>query len=414
MLTTYYAKRIIGDNAAANATSALLQTGDGIIANTWIFNQTQHTIQDNNNYGINYIYNSNGNDKLELFGGGASASIWAQLNSGDIYISGKVGINDVPSNNGNYYLNIQGSTASGATAAIVKIHSSIAATATVGTSQLALQNDGGGTVALEFIRDHNTSPAASWQIIAENANGYLCFKNNYSISNNIDVYNTYAAESLKLFSKGATINGSGAIPALSIGKNNNALVAPTDTLEVYGTGNITGNVSIGGKITSTSTLTQDVNGDWALDIPNGDIRANKIWNAVWNDYAEYRECEDLIPGTCVKENNNGCLTHTIARLTPGASIITDTFGYSQGKTEKANTPIAVSGRVLAYTYQPRENYQAGQAVCSAPNGTIDIMTRDEIRDYPDAIVGIVSEIPDYEIWGSGNIKVNNRIWIKIK
>ena len=42
------------------------------------------------------------------------------------------------------------------------------------------------------------------------------------------------------------------------------------------------------------------------------------------------------------------------------------------------------------------------------------MTREEIKEYPDRIIGIVSEIPDYETWGSGNVPVNGRIWIKVK
>jgi hypothetical protein len=42
------------------------------------------------------------------------------------------------------------------------------------------------------------------------------------------------------------------------------------------------------------------------------------------------------------------------------------------------------------------------------------MTREEIKEYPDRIIGIVSEIPDYETWGEGNVAVNNRIWIKVK
>jgi hypothetical protein len=42
------------------------------------------------------------------------------------------------------------------------------------------------------------------------------------------------------------------------------------------------------------------------------------------------------------------------------------------------------------------------------------MTRNEVVMYPDRIVGTVSEIPDYETWGSGNIAVKNRIWIKVK
>ncbi len=42
------------------------------------------------------------------------------------------------------------------------------------------------------------------------------------------------------------------------------------------------------------------------------------------------------------------------------------------------------------------------------------MHREEIRNWPDAIVGTVSEIPKYETWGSDNIKVDGRIWIKVK
>lgn len=144
------------------------------------------------------------------------------------------------------------------------------------------------------------------------------------------------------------------------------------------------------------------------------IYADRVYNAVWNDYAEFRESAESKPGICVQENDNGCLTITNKRLIPGACIITDTYGYAEGQTSTAKTPIAVAGRVLAYTYQSRNKYHAGMAVCSAPNGTIDIMTRKEIKNHPDAIIGIVSEIPNYDTWGSGNIKIDNRIWIKVK
>ena len=72
-----------------------------------------------------------------------------------------------------------------------------------------------------------------------------------------------------------------------------------------------------------------------------------------------------------------------------------------GETSEARTPIAVSGRVLVYPYRAREEYELGAAVCSAPGGTVDIMTRDEIMMYPERIVGTVSEIPNYEIWHGG-------------
>jgi len=85
-----------------------------------------------------------------------------------------------------------------------------------------------------------------------------------------------------------------------------------------------------------------------------------------------------------------------------------------GETDDAKTPVAVAGRVLVYPYRDRMDYHAGQAVCTAPNGTVDIMTREEIMMYPDCIVGIVSEIPDYDVWGTGNVEVNGRIWIKVR
>lgn len=42
------------------------------------------------------------------------------------------------------------------------------------------------------------------------------------------------------------------------------------------------------------------------------------------------------------------------------------------------------------------------------------MTRAEIMQYPERIIGTVSEIPSYDTWGENNIKVNNRIWIRIR
>lgn len=147
---------------------------------------------------------------------------------------------------------------------------------------------------------------------------------------------------------------------------------------------------------------------------SGYLYADKVYNAVWNDYAEYRQTDNIQLGKVYQENDNGCMTKTQHRLIPGCSIASDTFGSAMGKTLDAQTPMAVAGRVLAYTYQNRTLYHAGMAVCSAPDGTVDIMSREEIIAYPDCIIGYVSEIPDYTEWGSGHIQVDGRIWIKIK
>ena len=149
----------------------------------------------------------------------------------------------------------------------------------------------------------------------------------------------------------------------------------------------------------------------------GTITGSKVYGAVWNDYAEFRICnEDFKPGQVVRENGDDILSIANQRLQRGCSIISDTFGFAIGKTDEAKCPIAVSGRVLAYGYESREEFaqHIGWPVCSGPNGTVSIMTEEEEEKYPSRIIGIISAIPDYETWGSGNVSVNGRIWIKVR
>lgn len=147
-----------------------------------------------------------------------------------------------------------------------------------------------------------------------------------------------------------------------------------------------------------------------------------LWGAVWNDYAECRETkEDIEPGRCIRELGDDSLELTTERLQRGCEIVSDTFGFAIGKTEKAKTPTAASGRVLAYLYEDRElaKEKIGWPVCSGPNGTVSIMTEEEEQKYPSRIIGTISAVPDYEVWHGGNdgdapIQVNGRIWIRIR
>ena len=138
-----------------------------------------------------------------------------------------------------------------------------------------------------------------------------------------------------------------------------------------------------------------------------------LMGAAWNDYAEYRkQKENIEPGYCVKSNDDGKVEKTTERLSICDGIVSDTFGFSIGKHADYETPLAVSGRVLAYCEGDAHDYHAGDVVCAGPNGKVCKMTREEIKEYPDRIVGTVSEIPDYDMWN--NNKVNGRIWIKVK
>jgi len=137
-----------------------------------------------------------------------------------------------------------------------------------------------------------------------------------------------------------------------------------------------------------------------------------LMGAAWNDFAEFRKCVYDNPGTVVCETGKGDLVMSGEKLQAGASVITDTYGMIVGPEEDGYQPVAVAGRVLVYYTGEPTDYKPGAAVCAGPFGRILPMDRDDIKNYPDRILGYVSEIPTYEEWNG--VKVNNRIWIKIK
>lgn len=280
----------------------------------------------------------------------------------------------------------------------------------------------GGTTA-QFWRGRNTSIQDSkpgWNNILEGdfiSTTSIYAQNTTADSGERQIGVDGVAGKLYLYSQGTAENRG----LYAAGENAHSII----TIDSFGNSSldIKSTATIGGKVTIN-----DTNGVTGGVVPTTDVSlysqggayftknvyGARVYNAVFNDYAEYRTTINLEPGRVVIDNDDGSLSCSSKRLQPGAQIITDTFGHSMGYTENCQTPLAVAGRVLTYTYQDRNNYHAGMAVCSAPNGTVDIMTREEIKEYPDCIIGIVSEIPNYEFWGTDQVKVNNRIWIKLK
>lgn len=150
---------------------------------------------------------------------------------------------------------------------------------------------------------------------------------------------------------------------------------------------------------------------------SGEIHANKVYGAVWNDYAEYREGPDCaFPGEVVCEKGDDTLVICDEDMAAGCYIVSDTFGFAIGQTKKANLPVAVSGRVLAYTTEDRMTYKdaIGRPVCGTKGGKIRLMTNEEAAQFPWKILGTVSSVPEYKTWGEKEVEVNGRIWVKVR
>lgn len=216
---------------------------------------------------------------------------------------------------------------------------------------------------------------------------------------------------------GGTISGNVSFSAAASGTSPlaqrisiNGVAGDNSVANAPGIGFHTGNVGWG-SIKCVGSSFYFYNSDCSDYVP---IYGSKVYGAVWNDYAEYRTGETIEAGKVSYCDNDGKLKITSNRLQKFEGVVSDTYGFAIGQTDNAKTPLAVSGRVLVYTHEPRDAFNSGDCVCAAPNGTVSKMTREEIVTYPDRIVGIVSEIPDYETWGTGKVPVNGRIWIKVK
>ena len=178
-------------------------------------------------------------------------------------------------------------------------------------------------------------------------------------------------------------------------------------------GTVTGATTFSNTTAASSTTTGAVKISGGLGVA-GNIYGAKVYGAVFNDYAEYRDQNEKInAGYIVYCDDDGKLKLTTERLQKFEGVVSDTFGFAIGETDECQTPIAVSGRVLVYC-NPEDHFHSGDCVCAGPDGKAYRMTREEVTMYPDRIVGVVSEIPTYERWGTGNVEVNGRIWIKVK
>ena len=234
-----------------------------------------------------------------------------------------------------------------------------------------------------------------------------------TITKSTGATNTIQVGSNLEFSTGTTV---GAFVVTQNGK--------PQTVKVYGLesmnylplsgGTVTGITTFSNTSASSSTSKGAVRISGGLGV-GGNIYGSQVYGAVYNDYAEYRKTvKNVKPGQIVVENGDGTQQISTKRLQPGSNVVSDTFGFAIGKTEDCETPIACAGRALVYTCENRYDFQPGEAVCSGPNGTVSRMTREEMINNPNCIIGFVSEIPEYEFWGAENIKVDKRIWIKVK
>ncbi|MFN3455068.1 MAG: hypothetical protein ACK41T_08935 [Pseudobdellovibrio sp.] len=148
----------------------------------------------------------------------------------------------------------------------------------------------------------------------------------------------------------------------------------------------------------------------------GQFRAEKVWNAVWNDYADFQKLNDkLVYGMCYRDTFEGAILCTERCQKSVIGIATDTFGMAvgQGVHPDAQVPIAVAGWVLAFV---DKEYECGTPLTNDEKGYLTEMTLQEKRDYPERLVAIYKKKELNLTFGTEGkeIQVNGRHWVKVK
>lgn len=137
-----------------------------------------------------------------------------------------------------------------------------------------------------------------------------------------------------------------------------------------------------------------------------------LMGAAWNDYAEYRKFEgdEPQPGRVVCETGHDTVALSQERLQAAPAVVSDTYGFIIGEKDET-VPVSIGGKVLVYGNEDVNSYSVGDAFCSGPNGTVSKMSRQEIVNYPDRILGYFVGIPTEQEFNG--VLVNGRFWMRV-
>jgi hypothetical protein len=139
---------------------------------------------------------------------------------------------------------------------------------------------------------------------------------------------------------------------------------------------------------------------------------SKVYNAVWNDYADYITVEPDTPKTPGRVIIFDGHYHKAATeyAQPGAlGIVSDTFSFVAGtKLGETQVPLAVSGFVLAYVDKV---YPSGTPLTSAPDAGLTEMALETKMKFPERLLATFYREETNKTWFG--LEVKGRHWVKV-
>jgi len=174
----------------------------------------------------------------------------------------------------------------------------------------------------------------------------------------------------------------------------------------------TGAVKVTTTVESSSTTTGAVIIDGGVGVAKN-LYAAKVFNAVWNDIADFVEVPDTLEieyGRVYVRTTDFSVAKSSGYMQPGAlGVASDTFGFGVGqKDNRSQLPIAIGGFVLAYVDKV---YSPGTPLTCTADGGLTAMSNADRAYYPERIIAMFDRPELLEDWNG--IVVNGRHWVKV-
>jgi hypothetical protein len=148
--------------------------------------------------------------------------------------------------------------------------------------------------------------------------------------------------------------------------------------------------------------------------PTSKLSSPKVYNAVYNDIADFLEVEDsaVVEFGYAYAYDGKDHRKTSTYGDPCAlGIASDTFGFGVGQKPEGTPqlPLAIGGFVLAYT---RESYPPGTPLTSDKDGYLAAADTDLRVSHPERILATFYKEETGETWH--DIMVAGRHWVKVR
>lgn len=147
---------------------------------------------------------------------------------------------------------------------------------------------------------------------------------------------------------------------------------------------------------------------------DGYLYANRIYNSVWNDLADFRNMAEGVkrePGKVYVSTPDGLVIASKRCQKGVAGVCSDTYGFALGggENDPKKVPLAISGWVLADVDRP---YTVGTPLVTGKNGQLTKARFCEKLFFPERIVGTMENKPVVDK-ANPKVKVAGRYWVKI-